>query len=198
MNPLIYQKYFQQAPELAIVIFFLTLTVATSLSLPVTGVASVLAGILLGHFAGTALVVMACTTGGTLAFLSSRFILHDRVQQRFGGQLAVVNQGIQRDGAFYVFGLRMVPVVPFWLLNLLLGITPMQVGRFYLATAAGMLPITIVLVHFGTQISAVEKFTLQSIFSPGLLFSLCLLGVMPFVTRGLLRLLQRARCAASK
>lgn len=195
LNPAVYHSYAQQTPVLSAVIFSLLLIFSTALSLPVTGVASVIAGIIFNHSVGTALVVFSCSAGGTLAFLASRFIFHDLIQQRFTKQLAVINAGLHKDGAFYVFGLRMVPVVPFWLLNLLVGITSMSIGRFFFATCTGMLPITIILVHFGTELGAVERFSLNTMLSPSLLLSLCLLGLLPFITKGLLRLAQRYRRA---
>ena len=106
---------------------------------------------------------------------------------------AAINRGIEREGAFYLFSLRMIAVIPFWLLTLLMGVTPIGIWRFFLATAAGMLPIVVVLVHFGTQLGAIESFSLRSVFTPGLLTALALLGILPFATRRLVALIKRSR-----
>lgn len=188
-----YQRLYQQSPVNTAIVFFLVFLFATAFSLPACGVLSVASGIVFGHWIGTPLALLACSMGGTLAFLSSRYLLHDLIQQRFAVQFKVVNRGIEKEGAFYVFSLRMIPVIPFWLLNLLMGLTGMSPLRFGLATFAGMVPITVILVHFGAQLGAVESFSFGAIFTPGLIFSLALLATMPFIARGVLGLIQRHR-----
>jgi uncharacterized membrane protein YdjX (TVP38/TMEM64 family) len=188
-----YQALYQKSPVATTLIFFLVYLVSTALSLPASGVLSIASGIIFGDIVGVPLSLLACSTGGTLAFLSSRYLLHDLIQHRFAVQYEVVNRGIEKDGAFFVFSLRMIPVIPFWLLNLLMGLTSMSASRFYLATLTGMVPIAVILVHFGSQIGSLESFSLRAIFTPGLLFSLLLLGAMPFIAKGVLTLVQRHR-----
>ena len=120
----------------------------------------------------------------------SRYVLHDPIQRRFADQLTNINKGVEKEGAFYLFALRMIPIIPFWTLNLLIGLTPIDVRRFVVATLTGMLPIISVLVHFGTQIRAVDSFSIRALFTPGLLLSLALVGVMPFIAKGIVRLVQ--------
>ena len=188
-----YQALYRQSPLATSVVFFLAFLVATAFSLPATAILSITSGIIFGHLVGLPLALLACSIGGTLSFLSSRYLLHDLIQRRFAVQFAVVNRGIEKDGAFYVFSLRMIPVVPFWMLNLIMGLTSMNPARFFLATLMGMVPVTAILVHFGTQLGAVEQLSIGAIFTPGLIFSLLLMATMPFVARAILVLIQRRR-----
>jgi len=183
LNPRIYQEQFEQSPVRSVIVFFIIFLCGTALSLPVCGVLSVTCGFLFGHLIGLPLALIACALGGTIAYLVSRYLLGDFVQKRFAGQLTIVNRGMEAEGSFYVFALRMVPIVPFWLLNLVLGLTPIRPGAFLVATFFGMLPITLILVHFGTQLSSVANVSVAEIFTPGLILSLALLTSMPFLAR---------------
>jgi len=195
LNPSLYQTRFLQSPVLTAMVFFLVFFLGTASSLPVTGVFSVISGVIFGHVVGVPVALFASTLGGTVAYLISRYLLHNLVQQRFAVQLAVVNKGIEKEGAFYLFCLRMIPVIPFWVLNLLMGLTPISSLRFFSATLLGMLPVTLILVHFGTQLGAVQSFSLKQVFTPGLLFSLTLLATMPFLAKGFVALIRRSRVA---
>lgn len=192
LNPQLYQEYFQRTPLMTAAIFCLVLVLGTATSLPVTGVLSVVAGIIFGTGPGVLLALSASSVGGTAAYLMSRYLFHDLVQQRFAVQLKVINRGIEREGAFYLFCLRMIPVIPFWLLNLLMGITPMGPGRFFLATVLGMLPVTAILANFGSELGDVASFSLRDIFTPGLILSLTLLASLPLMTRGVIFVLRRS------
>jgi len=191
LDPRKYQALYKESPLTTVLIFFAIYLTGTALSLPVTGVLSVVSGMIFGHLIGAPLALLACTIGGTIAYLVSRYLLHTLVQQRFAAQLASINKGIEAEGAFYLFCLRMIPVIPFWLLNLLVGLTSIGVARFFVATLLGMLPVTLILVHFGTQLSTIDRFSVTEIFTPGLLLSLALLAVMPFVARQAVRLIRR-------
>jgi uncharacterized membrane protein YdjX (TVP38/TMEM64 family) len=103
----------------------------------------------------------------------------------------VINKGIEKEGAFYLFGLRMVPVIPFWLLNLLVGMTSMRASVFFVATLCGMVPITLILVYTGSQLGDIETFSMAAIFTPGLILSLCLLAAFPFLARAVVRFTRR-------
>jgi uncharacterized membrane protein YdjX (TVP38/TMEM64 family) len=103
----------------------------------------------------------------------------------------VINKGIEKEGAFYLFGLRMVPVIPFWLLNLLVGMTSMRAPVFFIATLSGMVPITLILVYTGSQLGDIETFSLAAIFTPGLILSLCLLAAFPFLARIIVKFVRR-------
>lgn len=195
LNPAFFQEQFQDSPVSTAVIFLLVFVLGTAMSLPVTGVLTVIAGMIFGGLIGAPLALLACSLGGTVAYLMSRYLLHDLVQRRFAIQMQVLNKGIHKEGAFYLFCLRMVPVIPFWLLNLLCGVTPLGIYRFFFATVLGMLPVTIILTNFGAQLGAVQTFSLSALFTPRLLLSLTLLAAMPLLARGLIALGRRTLAA---
>ena len=168
-------------PLLACGGFFLLYVAVTGLSLPGAAILTLAAGAVFGLLWGTVLVSFASSVGATLAFLLSRFLLRDTVQKRFGDALRAVNSGIAKDGPFYLFTLRLVPAFPFFVINLLMGLTPMPVRTFYWVSQLGMLAGTIVYVNAGTQLAQIE--TLAGILSPGLIASFTLLGVFPLVAR---------------
>ncbi|MEF1173996.1 TVP38/TMEM64 family protein, partial [Vibrio sinaloensis] len=134
-----------------------------------------------GFWTSLLLVSFASTIGATLAFLSSRFLLRDWVQGKFGDKLSAINQGVERDGAFYLFSLRLIPVFPFFLINLLMGLTPISVARFYFVSQLGMLPGTAVYLNAGTQLAQIES--LSGIVSPSVLASFALLGLFPVIAK---------------
>ena len=187
----LYRGFFDQSPVLTAAVFFLIFLFGTSFSLPVTGVLSVVSGIIFGPVIGFLISLFASTLGGTLALFSTRFLFHDLVKRRFSVHLDVINKGIEKEGAFYVFGLRMVPVIPFALMNLLLGLTSMRAPVFFVATLAGMIPILMVLAYTGSQIGNIETFSMSAILTPGLILSLCLLAAFPFLARAIVRLTRR-------
>jgi uncharacterized membrane protein YdjX (TVP38/TMEM64 family) len=191
LNFEIYQELFERSPIATAVIFFMILLLGTACSLPVTGVLAVASGIVFGAVTGFFISLTASTLGGTIALYSSRILLHDLVSRRFTAQLAVINRGIEKEGAFYLFGLRMIPVVPFWLLNLLMGLTSMRISIFMLATMLGMVPVLIILAFTGSQLGEVESFSLAAIFTPGLILSLALLASFPFLAKSIVGFTQR-------
>ena len=173
---------------------FLLYVFVTALSLPGALVMTLAMGALFGLVQGTILVSFASSIGATLAFLASRFVFRDAVQQRFGDKLKAINEGIARDGALYLFTLRMVPVFPFFLINLLLGLTPMKTRTFYWVSQVGMLAGTLVFVNAGTQLAQLQS--LSGILSQGLLLSFALLGVFPLIAKRFTAWLQRRRVYA--
>jgi uncharacterized membrane protein YdjX (TVP38/TMEM64 family) len=157
----------------------------TSLSLPGAAVMTIAAGALFGLIIGTIAVSFASTIGATLACFVSRFILRDWIQGKFGDKLKTVNQGVEKEGPFYLFTLRLIPVFPFWLINLVMGLTKMPLRTFYLVSQAGMFLGTIVFVNAGKELAKIES--LSGILSPGLILSFVLLGIFPIVTKKLLQ-----------
>jgi uncharacterized membrane protein YdjX (TVP38/TMEM64 family) len=153
----------------------------TSLSLPGAVVMTLAGGALFGLVRGTVIVSFASTIGATLACLVSRFILRDWVQGKFGDKMKTVNDGIEREGPFYLFTLRLIPIFPFWMINLVLGLTKMPLRTFYWVSQAGMLPGTIVYVNAGKELAKIDS--LSGILSPGLIISFVLLGLLPLVTK---------------
>lgn len=183
-----------QSPWQVASVFFVLYVVATALSLPGAVILTLAAGALFGLLEGTLLVSFASSIGATLAFLVSRFVLRDAVQSRFGEKLRAINDGIAKDGALYLFTLRLVPLFPFFLLNLLLGLTPMKTRTFYWVSQVGMLAGTLVFVNAGTQLAALQS--LAGILSPVLLFSFVLLGVFPMIAKKITTWLHRRRVYA--
>ena len=183
---------FQAAqPLLSIVIYFLVYVVATALSLPGAALLTLAGGAVFGLLWGTVIVSFASTVGATLAFLMSRFLLRDWVENRFGQRLAAIDQGVRREGAFYLFTLRLVPVFPFFLINLLFGLTGMKARTFYWVSQIGMLAGTVVYVNAGTQLGKLES--LSGILSPALLGSFALLGIFPLIARRIVEVIRRNR-----
>ena len=183
-----------------IALYFGGYVLVTALSLPGAVIMTLAGGAIFGLWVGTVVVSFASSVGATLAFLASRYVLRDSVQGRFGTRLAEINRGVEKDGAFYLFTLRLVPLVPFFVINLLMGLTRMRVGVFYLVSQVGMLAGTVVFVNAGTQLAKLDS--LHGVLSPALLGSFVLLGIFPLLARQLVGFIQRrkvyARWAAVK
>ncbi|MET0103314.1 MAG: FAD-dependent oxidoreductase [Sedimenticola sp.] len=174
--------------------FFLVYVAVTALSLPGATVMTLVVGAVFGLFWGFVMVSFASTLGATLAFLVARFLLHDAVQDRFGDKLRAINDGVRKDGAFYLFGLRLVPIFPFFVINLVMGLTLMRTWTYAWVSQVGMLAGTLVYVNAGTQLGKLE--TLSGILSPNLLISFALLGVFPLIAKKILQVI-KARKALS-
>ena len=174
--------------------FLLLYVVVTALSLPGAAVMTLAAGALFGLMWGTVIVSFASSIGATLAFLVSRYLLNDTVQKRFGDRLKPINEGIQKDGAFYLFTLRLVPIFPFFLINLLMGLTPIRAATFYWVSQFGMLVGTLVYVNAGTQLAQLDS--LSGILSPSLLLSFALLGLFPLMAKKVLGVIKARRIYA--
>ena len=174
--------------------YFLVYVAVTALSLPGATIVTLAGGALFGLGWGLLIVSFASSIGATLAFLTARFLLRDSVQSRFGQRLAEVDKGIQKDGAFYLFTLRLIPVVPFFVINLLMGLTTMKAWTFYWVSQLGMLAGTAVYVNAGTQLGQLES--LKGIVSPGLLGSFVLLGLFPLIARKVVEAVQKRKVYA--
>jgi pyruvate/2-oxoglutarate dehydrogenase complex dihydrolipoamide dehydrogenase (E3) component/uncharacterized membrane protein YdjX (TVP38/TMEM64 family) len=169
------------APLATAAIYFALYVAAAALSIPGAVILTLAAGAMFGLGWGLLLVSFASSLGALLAFLVARYLLREGIQARFGKALAPINDGVKKDGTFYLLTLRLVPVFPFWLINLLMGLTPMGAGRFYLVSQLGMLAGTAVYVNAGTQLAAIQS--PGDILSPGLLGSFVLLGLFPLVAK---------------
>ena len=174
--------------------YFVIYVTATALSLPGAAIITLAGGAIFGLLWGTLIVSFASTIGATLAFLVSRFILRSTVEGRFGQRLAEINRGVEKDGAFYLFTLRLIPVVPFFLINLLMGLTRMKAFTFYWVSQIGMLAGTLVYVNAGTQLARLDS--LQGILSPALLGSFVLLGLFPLIARRIVEAVQKRKVYA--
>ena len=185
----------KEAQPLLVGLGFLGIYIAvTALSLPGAAVMTLAAGAFFGVIWGTIIVSFASTIGATFAFLAARFILKESVQAKFGDRLQAINDGIEKEGAFYLFTLRLVPVFPFFLINLLMGLTPIKTLTFFFASQVGMLAGTIVYVNAGTQLAQIES--LAGILSPSLLASFALLGIFPLLAKKIISSIQKKKVYA--
>ena len=174
--------------------YLLIYVAITALSLPGAAIMTLAGGAVFGLFWGTVLVSLASTMGATLAMLVARYILRDSIEARFGRRLAEVNKGIAREGAFYLFTLRLIPAIPFFALNLLMGLTRMKTLTFFWVSQVGMLAGTVVYVYAGTEIAKIDS--LRSILSPGLLGAFVVLGLFPLVAKRIVEALKRRKVFA--
>ena len=174
--------------------FFLMYVIVAAFSLPGAAIMTIAAGALFGLFWGSVIASFASTIGATLAFLTARYLLRDLVQAHFGDKLKAINEGMAKDGAFYLFSLRLIPLFPFFLVNLLVGLTPISTRHYYWVSQIGMLAGTVVYVNAGTQLVKITG--LADIASPGLLFSFALLGIFPLLVKRFTHFLQQRRIYA--
>ena len=173
--------YFSANPLRTAVVFFVVYVAVTGLSLPGAALMTLVGGAIFGLLWGTVIVSFASSMGATLAFLASRFLFRESIQRRFGASLRTINDGIGRDGPFYLFALRLVPAFPFFVINLVMGLTPIRTWTFYWVSQVGMLAGTIVYVNAGTQLARIDS--LSGILSPALIISFALLGIFPLIAR---------------
>jgi pyruvate/2-oxoglutarate dehydrogenase complex dihydrolipoamide dehydrogenase (E3) component/uncharacterized membrane protein YdjX (TVP38/TMEM64 family) len=187
--------YVSANPLQAGLVFFLIYIAVTGLSLPGAAIMTLVAGAVFGLLWGTLIVSFASSIGATLAFLVSRFLLRDSIQSRFGDKLRAINSGVEKDGAFYLFTLRLVPAFPFFVINLVMGLTPLKTWTFYWVSQLGMFAGTLVYVNAGTEIAKIES--LRGILSPGLILSFTLLGIFPLIAKSIVNVI-RARKVYAK
>jgi len=178
-------------PLATALVFFVFYVAVTGLSLPGAAIMTLAAGAMFGLLWGTVIVSFASSLGATLAFLASRFVLRDWVQRRLGRQLRSINDGVEKEGGFYLFTLRLIPAFPFFAINLLMGLTPIRTWTYYWVSQAGMLAGTIVYVNAGTQLAGIDS--LQGILSPGLVVSLSLVGVFPLAAKKIVEVVKARR-----
>ena len=183
--------FYQRRPATTLFSYLGLYVAVTALSLPGAAALTLAGGAVFGLLAGTLLVFIAAPIGATLAFLVSRYLFRDYVQRRFADKLAVINKGIDEEGAFYLFTLRLVPLFPFFVINIVMGLTTIKALTFFLVSQIGMLAGTIVYVNAGTQLAKIEA--LKDILSPGLLLSFVLLGLFPLAAKKAVDYLKRRR-----
>ena len=186
-----FQSQIAKKPVLSIGVFFAIYVAVTALSLPGAAILTLAAGALFGLVQGLVIVSFASSIGATLAFLVSRFILRDTVRNKFKEKLKKIDEGVEKQGAFYLFTLRLVPVFPFFLINLLMGLTSLKTWTFYWVSQVGMLAGTAVYVNAGTQLAQIDS--LSGIVSPGLIFSFVLLGIFPWIAKAIVAVVNRRR-----
>lgn len=184
-----FQALYLSHPFLVLAAYMGIYITVTALSLPGAVVLTLAGGALFGLVVGTVVVSFASTIGATLACLVSRFLLREWVQNTFGDKLAAINNGIAKEGAFYLFSLRLVPVFPFFVINLLMGLTRMRLFTFFWVSQTGMFAGTIVYVNAGKELAKIDS--LAGIVSPGVVISFVILGLFPIVVKKILDLYKK-------
>ena len=184
-----FQQLYQSHRFAVIAAYMAIYIVVTALSLPGAAVMTLAGGAMFGLLVGTVAVSFASTIGATLACAVSRFLLRDWVQGKFGDKLAAINAGIEKEGAFYLFSLRLVPIFPFFVINLVMGLTPIRLFTFFWVSQIGMLAGTVVYVNAGRQLAQIDS--VSGILSPAVLISFAVLGLFPITVKKLLALYKR-------
>lgn len=174
-------NYYTAHPVITLLIYGLIYVIVTGLSLPGATVMTLAGGAMFGLLWGTIVVSIASTIGATLAFLAARFLFRDSLEQKFASQLATINNGIDKEGGYYLFTLRLVPLFPFFAINLLMGLTKMQTATYFWVSQIGMLPGTLLYVNAGTQLASIKS--LSDIASPWVIGSFVLLGIFPLAAK---------------
>ena len=189
-----FQALFAEKPVQVVLVFFATYVAVAALSLPGAAIMTLAAGASFGLVLGTVVVSFASSVGATLAMLAARYVLRDSIQARFGKRLDDINKGVEKEGAFYLFTLRLIPVVPFFVVNLLMGLTRIRTWTYFWVSQLGMFAGTVVYVNAGTQVAKIDS--LRSVASPALIGSFVLLGVLPLIVNKVLQFFKRRKVYA--
>jgi len=185
---LVLAEFYANSPVLISAAFFAVYVIFTAFALPAAAILTLAGGAIFGFWHGLILVSFASTIGATIAFLLTRYLFQETIQKKFGAKLEAINNGIEKEGAFYVFGLRLVPLFPFFVINSVLALTKLKTTTFYWASQIGMLAATAVFVNAGTQLAQISS--TSDILSPKLLISFVLLGVFPIIAKYVLNWLR--------
>jgi uncharacterized membrane protein YdjX (TVP38/TMEM64 family) len=188
------KAFYAGRPVFMVLGYFMVYVATTSLSLPGAVVLTIAGGALFGVLTGTVIVSFASSIGATIACFVSRYVLRTWAQNALGGRIAKINEGIEKEGAFYLFTLRLIPLFPFWMINLAMGLTKMPLRRFYWVTQFGTLPGTIVYINAGRELASIES--LKGILSPGLIISFALIGILPLAAKKSITLYREKRRGA--
>ena len=189
-----FQALFAEKPVQVVLVFFATYVAVAALSLPGAAIMTLAAGASFGLVLGTVVVSFASSVGATLAMLAARYVLRDSIQARFSKRLDDINKGVEKEGAFYLFTLRLIPVVPFFVVNLLMGLTRIRTWTYFWVSQLGMFAGTVVYVNAGTQVAKIDS--LRSVASPALIGSFVLLGVLPLIVNKVLQFFKRRKVYA--
>jgi uncharacterized membrane protein YdjX (TVP38/TMEM64 family) len=186
-----FAELYQAKPVLVIAVYMAIYILVTALSLPGAAILTLAGGALFGLLTGLIVVSFASSIGATLACFAARFILRDWVQEKFGDKLETINEGVEKEGAFYLITLRLIPVFPFFVINLLMGLTKMKLFTFYWVSQLGMLAGTAVFVNAGKELAKIDS--LSGILSPGLIGSFVILGIFPLLVKKILSSIRNRR-----
>ena len=193
LGPLLVER--AHAPVLVAFVLFASYVAVTGLCIPLEVPFALITGALFGLVGGVVLASFASVIGATIAFLGARFLLRDSVRKRFAPQLEIVNRGIERDGVFYLVNLRLLPILPFTLCNIVMGLTSMPVGVFFVVSQASMIFATVIFVNAGRQLAVIHR--MSDILSPPVIGGLAALAILPWIGKGVTRLLARSRPRAA-
>ncbi len=174
--------------------FFVLYVLVTSLSIPGAAILTLAAGAMFGVVYGSIIVSFASTIGATLAFLTARWLIGAQIQKKFGQQLELINQGIEKEGGYYLFTLRLVPLFPFFVINVLMGLTRIKTLTYYWVSQLGMLPATVIYVNAGAQTANIDQ--IGDLLSPSLILSFTLLGIFPLVAKKLMTYFKKTKTSA--
>lgn len=192
-----FRELYIQQPLLTAAVYFAIYVVATAVSIPGAALLTIIGGMVFGLWTGTLLVSFASSIGATLAFLVSRFLLRDWVQAKFSSHLSTINQGVEKQGGYYLFGLRLIPLFPFWMINLVMGLTPLKASTFYLVSQLGMLAGTLVFVNAGASLGSIDEFSAAGIMTPAVISSFVLLALFPLLVRAVVNAVERRKLYSS-
>ena len=188
-------NHYSAHPVVTGIIFVAVYFMLTTLSLPAAGIMTLIGGAIFGFTWGLILVSLASSLGATCAFLLARYLFHDAVQKRFADRLVRINDGIRKDGALYLFMLRMAPIFPFFVINATMALTPIKTSVFFPVSMIGMLPVTAIMVNAGLQISKIEA--AEDLLSFRLLASLALIGIFPLLVKYIFKLYKQRSLTVS-
>ena len=180
---------YQQYPAQSLLLFFFAFTIYASLPMPGLIIWTLLGAALFGFLPTFIIVSFGTAIGGTLAFWGARYVLRDSLEQRYPKQFKTINDGVEKEGGFYLFSIRLMPLFPFFLVNLLMGLTNIRSRDFYCITQLGMLAVTAVFVNAGMQLSQIES--VSSLFSPSLILSFALMGIIPLLSKKIIAYFSR-------
>ena len=186
-----FAAYYAEHKVITIVTYMLIYITATALSLPGAVILTLAGGALFGLVTGSIVISFSSTIGATLACIVSRYLLRDWVQGKFGDKLQKINEGMEKEGGFYLFTLRLVPIFPFFIINLAMGLTKIRLKTFYWVSQLGMFPATVVYVNAGKELGQINS--LSGILSPGLILSFVLLGIFPITAKKILGRIRNSR-----
>lgn len=178
-----FRQIYQQNPVQSALIYFFVYLLVTGFSLPAAALLTVIGGMIFGLYTGTLLVSFASSIGATLACAFSRYLLRDWVQHRLGQRFEKIDKGVASGGGSYLFSLRLIPVFPFWVINLAFGLTRMPLSKFYWVSQLGMFPATLVFVNAGAQLGALDSFSAKAVLSPSVILSFLLLALFPYIVK---------------
>ena len=188
-----FRELYAQQPALTAAVYFTVYVIATAVSIPGAALLTIIGGMVFGLWTGILLVSFASSIGATLAFLVSRFLLRDWVQAKFSTHLNTINQGVEKQGSYYLFGLRLIPLFPFWMINLVMGLTPLKASTFYLVSQLGMLAGTFVYVNAGASLGSIDEFSAAGIMTPAVILSFVLLAIFPLLVRPVVNWVERRK-----